>query len=189
MTASLTPVQRSTVPFGANELNDAKALEAEIKQDAELKAALKKLQETAGRPKAAKAMPQQPLAKPEEPPLPPLTQMARRERKKVVQGGHTGVDARIDLHGLTQAQAHDRLIDFLFHSQSRNHAVVLIITGKGTQGYGEERGVLRRMVPHWLSSPELRPYVIGFEQAHLRHGGEGALYVRIRRRRGTTGLY
>ena len=56
---------------------------------------------------------------------------------------------------------------------------MLVITGKGTAG--GERGVLRRQVPQWLSLPEFRTFVIGFEEAHIGHGGEGALYVRIRR--------
>jgi DNA-nicking Smr family endonuclease len=58
-----------------------------------------------------------------------------------------------------------------------------VITGKGVRGSaaGGERGVLRRQVPQWLQLPELRAYVVGFEAAHVGHGGEGALYVRIRR--------
>ena len=60
---------------------------------------------------------------------------------------------------------------------------VLIITGKGKMGAESERGVLRRQVPHWLNQPEFRALVVGFEEAHIGHGGEGALYVRIRRAR------
>ena len=59
------------------------------------------------------------------------------------------------------------------------------ITGKGNADSMEsERGVLRRQVPQWLSMPELRSLVVGFEEAHVGHGGEGALYVRVRRSRG-----
>ncbi len=60
---------------------------------------------------------------------------------------------------------------------------VLVITGKGAAGDRVGRGVLKRQVPLWLKLPEFRSYVIGFETAHLTHGGEGALYVRIRRAR------
>jgi DNA-nicking Smr family endonuclease len=61
---------------------------------------------------------------------------------------------------------------------------VLVITGKGKAGGAEtERGVLRRQVPQWLSLPEFRSLVVGFEEAHIGHGGEGALYVRVRRSR------
>ena len=62
---------------------------------------------------------------------------------------------------------------------------MLVITGKGARVEGErERGVLRRHVPQWLGLPEFRAYVVGFEDAHVAHGGEGALYVRLRRARG-----
>jgi DNA-nicking Smr family endonuclease len=62
---------------------------------------------------------------------------------------------------------------------------VLVITGKGASNSveGHERGVLKRQVPHWLRLPALRRLVVGFEDAHVAHGGEGALYVRVRRRR------
>ena len=60
---------------------------------------------------------------------------------------------------------------------------MLVITGKGKAGAETERGVLRRQVPQWLSLPEFRSLVVGFEEAHIGHGGEGALYVRVRRSR------
>jgi DNA-nicking Smr family endonuclease len=62
---------------------------------------------------------------------------------------------------------------------------VLVITGKGARSddFTADRGVLRRQVPLWLKSAELRDYVIGFDAAHAAHGGEGALYVRLRRKR------
>ena len=95
------------------------------------------------------------------------------------------IDARVDLHGLRQDEAHRRLASFLIRAQAEGHKVVLVITGKGRPGseeaFGSERGVLRRSVPHWLSSPAARDVVIGFEPADPVHGGAGALYVRIRR--------
>ena len=63
------------------------------------------------------------------------------------------------------------------------HGLVLVITGKGARAAEGERGVLKRQVPHWLGLPEFRALVIGFEDAHIAHGGEGALYVRVRRAR------
>jgi DNA-nicking Smr family endonuclease len=96
------------------------------------------------------------------------------------------VDGVIDLHGLRQAEAHGRLIAFLLRSQAAGHGLVLVITGKGgaaAPGVFEERGVLRRSVPHWLRLPDLRGVVLGFEEAQAPHGGSGALYVRLRRRR------
>jgi DNA-nicking Smr family endonuclease len=77
------------------------------------------------------------------------------------------------------------LLAFLHSAQARGGRVVLVITGKGapTDDYTSERGVLRRQVPRWLRLPEFRSHVVGFEEAHLGHGGEGALYVRLRRGR------
>ena len=89
----------------------------------------------------------------------------------------------MDLHGLTQSEAHGALLHFLHAASARGARLVLIITGKGGRGDGE-RGVLRRQVPQWLALPDLRDLVVGFEDAHVAHGGEGALYVRLRRRRG-----
>ena len=93
--------------------------------------------------------------------------------------GKTPIEGRIDLHGRTQQQAHDDLHDFVAGAHSAGKRMVLVITGKGMRDEG--RGVLRRQVPLWLALPELRRYVIGFEDAHVGHGGEGALYVRVRR--------
>jgi DNA-nicking Smr family endonuclease len=85
---------------------------------------------------------------------------------------------------MTQTKAHRVLLNFLLHAQTDGMSVVLVITGKGrTVGAESERGVLRRQVPQWLSLPEFRSVVIGFDEAHIGHGGEGALYVRVRRAR------
>ena len=115
------------------------------------------------------------------PNAPPLTRRAKRSLAR----GKQDIDARLDLHGLTQSEAHDVLLRFLRSASGRGARLVLVITGKGRAGSfdesGRERGVLRRQVPQWLSLPEFRAYVIGFEDAHIAHGGEGALYVRVRR--------
>jgi DNA-nicking Smr family endonuclease len=100
--------------------------------------------------------------------------------KRGVARGKQAIDARLDLHGMTQAQAHTALLRFLHNAHARDARLVLVITGKGRGG---EPGVLRRHVPHWLSLPEFRSLVVGFEDAHIVHGGEGALYVRLRRAR------
>jgi DNA-nicking Smr family endonuclease len=104
-------------------------------------------------------------------------------RQRVARGREP-IDARFDLHGLTQADAHAALSRFLHAASARGARLVLIITGKGTRS----EGVLKRQVPLWLALPEFRDLVIGFEEAHAAHGGEGALYVRLRRRGGDTGL-
>ncbi len=98
--------------------------------------------------------------------------------------GRAEIDGRIDLHGMRQAEAHAALLAFVHRMHHRGARLVLVITGKGSPEpgpYGDERGVLRRMVPHWLADPVLRRCVIGYEPAGRAHGGEGALYVRIRR--------
>ncbi len=111
------------------------------------------------------------------PKAPALQKLDRRTRQRVARGREL-IDARFDLHGLTQAEAHAALSRFLHAASARGARLVLIITGKGSRG---SEGVLKRQVPHWLALPEFRDRVIGFEEAHVAHGGEGALYVRLRR--------
>ena len=113
-------------------------------------------------------------------PAPPLTPLSRRMKRGVARGKQA-IDARLDLHGLTQSEAHAALLRFLRSAGARDARLVLVITGKGRGG---EPGVLRRQVPQWLGLPEFRSLVLGFEDAHVTHGGEGALYVRLRRARG-----
>jgi DNA-nicking Smr family endonuclease len=119
-------------------------------------------------------------AKPEPPAAPPLAPIGRRERSQLSRG-RKEIDARLDLHGMTQTRAYGALSDFLRRAHHGGLTFVLVITGKGRMGAGSERGVLRRQVPQWLGLPEFRALVVGFEEAHAGHGGEGALYVRIRR--------
>jgi DNA-nicking Smr family endonuclease len=103
--------------------------------------------------------------------------------KQKLARGTESIDGRLDLHGRTQAEAHAALLSFLRSAQRRGAKNVLVITGKGSGEYAAERGVLKRQVPMWLGLPEFRGYVVGFEQAHIGHGGEGALYVRLRKSR------
>ncbi|HLK82080.1 MAG TPA: Smr/MutS family protein [Xanthobacteraceae bacterium] len=105
----------------------------------------------------------------------------RKEKQKLAKG-RTSVDARIDLHGMTQAEAYGALRRLLHRSQANGAKFVLVITGKGLPNASRrERGVLRRHVPMWLALPEFRRYVLGFDVADAGHGGEGALYVRLRK--------
>jgi DNA-nicking Smr family endonuclease len=142
--------------------------------------------ETAPAPKAA--LPPLPAPAPNlKPALPPLAPVERKTLQ-ALRRGKRDVDSVIDLHGMRQDEAHFALLGFLHRAQASGSAVVLVITGKGgapvAHSFYEERGVLRRMVPHWLRLPDLRPLVVGFEEASPQHGGSGALYVRLRRRRG-----
>jgi DNA-nicking Smr family endonuclease len=117
-------------------------------------------------------------------PPPALAEFDRRLRQRVARG-HTAIDARLDLHGMTQKQAHAALLHFLTQAQAQDAKLALVVTGKGiggAAGSASERGVLRRQVPLWLSLPEFRRFIVSFQQAHASHGGEGALYLRLRRR-------
>jgi DNA-nicking Smr family endonuclease len=140
-------------------------------------------------PPAAKAtgLPKSPVnprsAKMLKPDPPPLAPLGRRERAQLSRG-RKAIEGRLDLHGMTQTRAHRALLSFLQRASSDGLTFVLVITGKGrASGPEAGRGVLRRQVPEWLSLPEFRALVVGFEEAHIGHGGEGALYVRVRRAR------
>ncbi|WP_455480825.1 Smr/MutS family protein [Bartonella sp. B12(2025)] len=119
----------------------------------------------------------------------------KREKKIVVQAhkvrlldhvthrkiakGHYPIEARIDLHGCVQEEAYFLLKSFLKSSLQNGLRYVLVITGKG-RSHGSH-GVLYQCVPYWLSTPAFRYYVHEFERAARHHGGDGALYVRLRR--------
>lgn len=96
--------------------------------------------------------------------------------------GRVPIDGRLDLHGLTQAEAHAALVAAVRSGAAQGRRCILVITGRGDWG-GAERGVLRRMVPRWLNEPAIRPHVLAFAEAQPRDGGGGALYLLLRRRR------
>ena len=124
--------------------------------------------------------PKLPSSVPQSRELGPPSSIDRRTTRRIARGG-IALDARLDLHGYTQAEAHQLLLQFLSDVRDRGGRLVLVITGKGA--IGEGGGVLRRMLPGWLSSPRFRPVVTGFEEAHRSYGGAGAYYVRLRRAR------
>lgn len=121
---------------------------------------------------------------PAGPALAPLAPLERRMRQRLSRG-QSPIDGVLDLHGLRQDEAHRSLLAFLHQRQRQGAVLVLIVTGKGgstaPSADGGERGVLKRLVPHWLAEPHLRRVVVGFETAARGHGGEGALYVRLRK--------
>lgn len=140
-------------------------------------------------PKPAKASPPvrvpsaAPYQAPPQTPRPPAG--LDRPARLALRRGSLPIEARIDLHGMYQAEAHAALTGFILRARAAGHAHVLVVTGKGGPDFHEafaERGVLRRSVPHWLRGPDLRGIVLGFEEAARHHGGSGALYVRLRRR-------
>ena len=101
----------------------------------------------------------------------------RRSWLKLRRGSYP-IDARLDLHGLTQAEAHARLGAFLAAAQARGNRCVLVITGRGLR----TGGTLREATPRWLETEPNRGRILSFVKAQLHHGGEGALYVLLRRR-------
>lgn len=127
-------------------------------------------------------------ATPEKPKPLPLAPLERRLRQRLSRG-QIDVPMKLDLHGMRQAEAHSVLRDFLSRAFQNDVRLVLVVTGKGKAdnhdetGFSNHPGVLRRMVPHWLSEPDLRHMVLGFEEAAASHGGSGALFVRLRSNR------
>ena len=102
--------------------------------------------------------------------------------------GKLAPEARIDLHGLTLDEAHPRLISFILRGQTRGFRLVLVITGKGRrenpyEPMPDRRGVLKRQVPMWLGQAPVAQAVLQVAPAHVRHGGDGAYYVYLRKRR------
>lgn len=157
---------------------------AKISETAEAKVVAAPLPPAKQPRKTVKAAPPPP-APIQRPVPPPLAPLGRRMKQKLGRGTEA-IDARIDLHGMTQADAHAALGHFLRRAQRDGARVVLVITGKGARPGSDphaERGVLKRQVPLWLESSELRSFVVGFESAGVGHGGAGALYVRVRRAR------
>lgn len=134
-----------------------------------------------------RASPTQPHGKPHgKSPARPLIMDAKLHGK--MKRGKIAPDARIDLHGLTQEQALPALTRFIMMSHATGHRLVLVITGKGKMRdepgpIPARKGVLRHHVPHWLRTGVLQPMVLDVSEAHLKHGGSGAYYVYLRRKR------
>ena len=105
-----------------------------------------------------------------------------RPIKRKIAKGRLALEARIDLHGMIQSEAHGFLLGFLIRAHERGLRHVLVITGKGTS-LGSD-GALKRAVPLWFSLPEFRPLISSYEPAARNHGGDGALYVRLARHPG-----
>lgn len=108
----------------------------------------------------------------------PLHDIDRPTIRKIAKG-RVEIQARIDLHGMRQREAHDLLYSFLADAWHRGLRFVLVITGKGSSSGSE--GILKQAVPHWFSTPLFRIYVSAYEDAVRHHGGHGALYVRLRK--------
>ncbi|WP_343313075.1 Smr/MutS family protein [Brucella sp. BE17] len=128
------------------------------------------------------SQPKQKTAAPRDLPIRPLDKPTHRKISK----GRVDIEARIDLHGLTQSDAYELLYSFLLNAHGRGLRHVMVITGKG-RSLGSE-GVLKQAVPHWFSTPLFRLLVSAYEDAAHHHGGHGALYVRLRKQTQTGGM-
>lgn len=133
----------------------------------------------------------QPPARPRNPPQSRDVDKRTAER---VRRGDMEIEGRLDLHGLTQKEAHVRLNAFILKAYERENRYLLVITGKGLRNPKKETGdwttpaagVLRKRVPEWLDEPPLRDIVLQVSPAQPHHGGSGALYVLLRRKRPAT---
>ncbi|MBR9972738.1 Smr/MutS family protein [Magnetospirillum sulfuroxidans] len=144
--------------------------------------------EAAPLPPSTPPPPAYPPAPPAPPPkprvaLPDLSHgntpgLDRRSSERMKKGDMV-IDASLDLHGMTQDSAHGALLSFVGRAYESGRRCVLVITGKGKQG----PGILRAQVPRWLNQSPLRERILGFSHARPQHGGEGALYVLIKRKR------
>jgi DNA-nicking Smr family endonuclease len=136
-------------------------------------------------PRPKRAVPPLP-APPPPPPKPPELAPGRiagvdKRLAERLKRGQLAIEAMLDLHGLTQEEAHRQLDGFLAHAAHAGRRCVLIITGKGI--WRSESGILREMVPRWLNEAPNRARVLAIAHAQPRHGGQGALYVLLKRKR------
>ncbi len=137
------------------------------------------------KPKPKQPAPKKPSSRASQPPKTGLDRQTARKLDK----GRLAVEARLDLHGMGQREAHAALRKFLNWARGKDYRHVLIITGKGSGDeassfYAEEpRGILRQAVPRWLAQGDLAPHIVSVSEAPRRLGGEGALYVRLRKAR------
>ena len=138
--------------------------------------------------------------------LPYMTQSSPQEKPALAQGEYAGIDrntadrfrkgkfildATLDLHGMTREKAHRTLMGFIRSHYEQGSRCVLVITGKGQKQLADHppageysgKGVLRELLPHWLDEPTLKPLILAFDQASQRHGGSGAFYILLRRKR------
>ena len=142
--------------------------------------------ETAARPGKTSPRIRVPPPPPPPPPAPAEPELRHGEAPGLdkrtrtrLRRGQVDIEATIDLHGLTRTEAHRALNAFLEGSQNAGRRSVLVITGKGSRG----EGVLRDSVPHWLNAEPNRRMIRAFSHAAPKDGGQGALYVLLKRRK------
>ena len=160
----------SLVARTAKPLKGTKAVAVPVIEPITMAEALAEDFQASARPASAPA-PRAPHAQP--------TALDKPTREKLA-AGRLPIEGRVDLHGMTQHQAHALLLAFLARAHAGGVRYVLVITGKGSSSGGE--GVLRRAVPGWLATPAFRSLVSSHDHAARNHGGAGAIYVRLRRK-------
>ena len=176
-------VARSVRPFSRGKAKNPVSSATVFERATKTVASVRKLQE-GNRPPARNGMERIARAEghtghpPRKPPAskPVDTGIDRKALRRIARG-RTPIDSRLDLHGMTREAARMRLLDHLSFARACGQRTVLVITGKGSVG----GGVLRREVPLWFATPAFRTLVSGWDVAAREHGGEGALYVRLRR--------
>jgi len=173
-------VAKSTRPL-PEQRNQMKAIELFLAEEEATEEAKRVRTEQEARPPAP--VPPVPIPQKPHPSANQHQPLERPVRRKIAKG-RLPLEARIDLHGLYQGEAHDLLLDFLLRAHQRGLRHVLVITGKGSS-MGSE-GALKRAAPLWFSKPEFRYLISSYEPAAQHHGGEGALYIRLARRPGET---
>lgn len=169
-------VAKSTRPM-AGRMADMEAFEAALSAEA----ASEEKARAAKAAKAPAAAEQQIAPIPAKQPSGQHQPLERPVKRKIAKG-RLALEARIDLHGLIQSEAHGMLLDFLLRAHGRGLRHVLVITGKGSS-MGSD-GALKRAVPLWFSKPEFRFLISSYETAAQHHGGDGALYIRLSRPKG-----
>ncbi|HEY1720079.1 MAG TPA: Smr/MutS family protein [Magnetospirillaceae bacterium] len=164
-------------------LRDAKPLHGKKRKAAAPAAPTKASKAKASSAEAHPAR-KQPTLPPRTAPLAPLapgpTPGVDRRTHDRFKKGEMVIDAKLDLHGMTQDAAHDALLRFVERGANAGYRCILVVTGKGLR---EGSGVLRTMVPRWLNEASLRPYLLAINRARPQHGGDGALYVLLKRKR------
>jgi DNA-nicking Smr family endonuclease len=187
------PLSDDDAALWAEVMRDARALDPAARrrsadQPTMPKSAPPPTESASSRP-SPKTAPPPPVRNTPAPPTPGTGTDGRTQSR--LRRGQIEIDARIDLHGQTQQQARPALESFLANSAARGHRCVLVITGKGSArdddapGFMPDRarGVLREQVPRWLALAPLAQHVVTWQPAARQHGGAGALYVLVRRKK------
>ena len=183
---------RSIEPLKRAKPRVHKALEVEIDTNARARPKAVDAAKAAHTPKSSSAKEPAPASLAKATKAAPIAEFDRKKAKKI-RSGQIEIEARIDLHGLRQDEAHVTLRAFLERAQRAGKRWVLVITGKGKISVdrddetpfdmtkNRDRGVLKRNVPRWLEEPDLRGLVVSYTNAAISHGGDGALYVHLRK--------